>query len=141
MTDALSGSSPTPTAAGISAACSAAALSRLLFDGKPEAVERARVGREQRLANLAKWRERLVVPPAPAEAGKLAARYASPAPGTLTVRKQDGATIFDFGTWHRAVASRKNDDGTTSFVTIDPTVDGFTFVVAERDGKRTGHPR
>jgi hypothetical protein len=77
-----------------------------------------------------------VVPPAPAEAGKLAGRYASPALGTLTVRKQDGATIFDFGTWYSAVASRKNDDGTISFVTIDPTVDGFTFVVGKRDRKR-----
>ena len=37
---------------------------------------------------------------------------------------------------HSAVASRKNDDGTISFVTIDPTVDGFTFVVGERDGKQ-----
>jgi CubicO group peptidase (beta-lactamase class C family) len=111
-------------------------LLEVLFDGKPEAIEQAKVGREQRLANLAKWRERLVVPPAPAEADKLAARYASPALGTLKVRQQDGATIFDFGTWHSAVASRRNDDGTTSFVTIDPTVDGFTFVVGERDGKR-----
>lgn len=77
-----------------------------------------------------------MVPPVPAEAAKLAVRYASPALGTLTVRKQDDATIFDFGTWRSAVASRNNDDGTTSFITIDPTVDGFTFVVAERDGKR-----
>jgi CubicO group peptidase (beta-lactamase class C family) len=111
-------------------------LLEVLFDGKPEAAEQAKVGREQRLANLAKWRERLVVPPVPAEAGKLAGSYASPALGTLKVRKQDGATIFDFGTWSSAVASRRNDDGTTSFVTIDPTVDGFTFVVGERDGKR-----
>jgi CubicO group peptidase (beta-lactamase class C family) len=111
-------------------------LLEVLFDGKPEAVEQARVGREQRLANLAKWRERLVVPPAPAEAEKLATRYVSSALGTLTVRKREGVTIFDFGTWYSAVASRRNDDGTTSFVTIDPTVDGFTFVVGERDGKR-----
>jgi CubicO group peptidase (beta-lactamase class C family) len=111
-------------------------LLEVLFDGKPEAVEQARVAAEQRHANRAKWRERLVVPPAPIEADKLAARYSSPALGTLSVRKQDGATIFDFGTWHSAVASRRNDDGTTSFVTIDPTVDGFTFVVGERDGKR-----
>ena len=40
------------------------------------------------------------------------------------------------GTWHGAVASRKNDEGMTSFITIDRTVDGFNFVVAERDGKR-----
>jgi hypothetical protein len=46
------------------------------------------------------------------------------------------ATIFDFGGWHSSVASRKNDDGTTSFISIDPAVDGFNFVVGERDGKR-----
>jgi hypothetical protein len=34
------------------------------------------------------------------------------------------------------VASRKNDDGTTSFITIDPGTDGFEFVVGERAGKR-----
>ncbi|MBN9090765.1 MAG: beta-lactamase family protein [Reyranella sp.] len=111
-------------------------LLEVLFDGKPEAVEQARVAAEQRLANRAKWRERLVVPPAAAEVEKLAARYSSPALGTLSVRRQGDATIFDFGTWRSAVASRRNDDGTTSFITIDPTVDGFTFVVGEHDGKR-----
>jgi len=111
-------------------------LLEVLFDGRPEAVEQAKAGNAQRLANLAKRRERLVVPPDAAEAGKLAARYASPALGTLAVRTQDGATIFDFEKWSSTVASRKNDDGTTSFITIDPTVDGFNFVAGERDGKR-----
>jgi hypothetical protein len=50
--------------------------------------------------------------------------------------KDGAATIFDVGEWKSAVASRKNDDGTMSFVTIDPTIDGFEFVVAEKDGKR-----
>ncbi|MEA2945689.1 MAG: hypothetical protein QOI40_1019, partial [Alphaproteobacteria bacterium] len=71
-----------------------------------------------------------------AEVGKLAPRYACPELGTLHVRAQDGGTVFDFGKWHSAVASRRNDDGTMSFISIDPTVDGFTFVVGERDGKR-----
>jgi hypothetical protein len=35
------------------------------------------------------------------------------------------------------VATRRNDDGTTSFVTIDPGVNGFEFVPAQREGKRT----
>jgi hypothetical protein len=35
-----------------------------------------------------------------------------------------------------AGASRKNDDGTTSMVTIDPGVSGFRFVISEGDGKR-----
>lgn len=111
-------------------------LLEVLFDGKPEAVEQARVANIQKLADRAKWRERLVVPPAAAEVEKLASRYSSPALGVLSVRTADGSTIFDFGTWSSAVASRKNDDGTTSFITIDPTVDGFTFVVGDREGKR-----
>ena len=53
------------------------------------------------------------------------------------MRARDGATIFDFGQWHSAVASRRNDDGTISFISIDPTVHGFDFVVGERDGKKT----
>jgi hypothetical protein len=34
------------------------------------------------------------------------------------------------------VASRRNDDGTISFITIDPAVDGYEFVAVERGGKR-----
>ena len=45
-------------------------------------------------------------------------------------------SVFDFGLWKSQVASRKNDDKTVSFITIDPTVDGFEFVVADRGGKR-----
>ena len=49
---------------------------------------------------------------------------------------QAGTVTFDFGEWKSAVASRKNDDGSVSFITIDPTNDGFEFVVGERAGKR-----
>ena len=35
-----------------------------------------------------------------------------------------------------SVATRKNDDGSISFITIDPATDGFEFVVAEQNGKR-----
>jgi hypothetical protein len=52
------------------------------------------------------------------------------------VLSQNGVTTFDFGEWKSAVASRKNDDGTISFITIDPTNSGFEFVVSERGGKR-----
>jgi hypothetical protein len=40
------------------------------------------------------------------------------------------------GEWKSTVASRKNDDGTISFITIDPTISGFEFVVADKDGQR-----
>ena len=111
-------------------------LLEVLFEGNPEAVAQIKILARQRTARIAKERERLVVPPDAAEAGKLAPRYYSPALGELRVRAQDGATVFEFEQWHSAVASRRNDDGTISFVTIDPTVWGFNFVVAERDGKK-----
>ena len=112
-------------------------LLEVLFDGKPQAVEQAKVALAQRPALIAKIRERLVVPADAAEVGKLAAYYVSPALGALRVRTQDGATLFDFGNWRSAVASRRNDDGTTSFISIDPTISGVNYVVGERDGKRS----
>jgi CubicO group peptidase (beta-lactamase class C family) len=111
-------------------------LLEVLFDGRPEAIEQLKVGVAQRAANIAKNRERLVVPADAAEVSKLAASYVSGELGALHVRAQDGATVFDFGNWRSAVASRRNDDGTTSFISIDPTIGGFNFVVGERDGKR-----
>ena len=87
-------------------------------------------------ATLAKERERLMVP---ADAGlvvKLAKHYRSTALGEITVRNDGAVTTFDFGEWKSTVASRKNDDGTVSFITTAPTVTGFDFVVGERSGKR-----
>lgn len=111
-------------------------LLEVLFDGKPEAEEMLRVAAAQRKAAIAKDRERLVVPADPAAVAKLAPRYASAALGEVSVKTEGGAAVFDVGEWRSAVASRKNDDGTTSFITIDPTLGGFEFVVADKDGKR-----
>lgn len=111
-------------------------LIEVLFDGKSEAAELLAVTATQIRAEIAKARERLVIPADPVEARKLAAFYRSSVLGTLVVRNKADAVIFDFGEWHSAVASRKNDDGTVSFITIDPAVDGFTFVAREREAKR-----
>jgi CubicO group peptidase (beta-lactamase class C family) len=111
-------------------------LLEVLFDGKPEAETALKVAAAQRKAAIAKERERLVVPADPAAVAKLASRYASDALGEVRVLKEGNATVFDVGEWKSAVASRKNDDGTISFITIDPTLAGFEFVVADKDGKR-----
>ncbi len=112
-------------------------LLEVLFDGKPEAEEQMHVSVRQMRAAQAKARERLLVPADPAAAAKLAPLYASAALGELAVRKgPNGAVVFDVGEWHSTVASRKNDDGTISFLTIDPTIDGFEFVVADKGGNR-----
>jgi CubicO group peptidase (beta-lactamase class C family) len=105
-------------------------LLEVLFDGKPEAAESLLAAVKQWKANVAKSRERLVVPADPAAAANLASRYHNAALGGIAVKTANGSTMFDFGEWKSAVASRKNDDGTMSFVTIDPGQGGFEFVVA-----------
>src|SRR5262249_50037985 len=111
-------------------------LLEVLFDGKPEAVEQARVALVQRTASIAKERERLVVPAGAAEAGKLAAHYVSPALGALRVRAPGGATRVGFGHRETAVGSAEHGGGHGGFISIDPTIGGFNFVVGEREGKR-----
>jgi CubicO group peptidase (beta-lactamase class C family) len=111
-------------------------LLEVLFDGKPEAEQTLRVAVAQRKAAIAKDRERLVVPADPSAVSKLASSYANDALGEVRVVKEGNATVFDVGEWKSAVASRKNDDGTISFITIDPTLSGFEFVVADKDGQR-----
>ncbi len=111
-------------------------LLEIVFDGKPEAAGDVDARAASHYAALAKARERLVIPADSAIVAKLAAHYSSSALGDLAVLQANGSTVFDFGEWKSNVASRKNDDGTISFITIDPAVDGFEFVVAARDGKR-----
>ncbi|MFZ1139385.1 MAG: serine hydrolase domain-containing protein [Candidatus Sulfotelmatobacter sp.] len=111
-------------------------LLEVVFDGKPEAVADVASRAATHKAALAKDRERLVVPAAPALVSGLAKHYSSKELGDLAVLTDNGVTTFDLGEWKSTVASRKNDDGTTSFITVDPGTDGFEFVVGDRAGKR-----
>jgi CubicO group peptidase (beta-lactamase class C family) len=111
-------------------------LAEVLFDGRAEAVEDLASRAKAHAAHVAKDRERLVVPADAGEAGKLAGHYRSPELGELTVKKDGAATLFDFGEFTSPMATRKNDDGTVSFVTIMPTLVGEELVVGERGGKK-----
>jgi CubicO group peptidase (beta-lactamase class C family) len=111
-------------------------LLEIVFDGKPEAAGDVTSIAANLKKNLAKQRERLVVPADALLVSQLAKHYTSKELGEIDVLTKDGVTTFDFGEWKSTVASRKNDDGTVSFVTIDPTNSGFNFVVGERSGKR-----
>jgi CubicO group peptidase (beta-lactamase class C family) len=111
-------------------------MAEVLFDGKPEAQAQVDAAARNGQAARAKFRERLVIPPDPAEAAKLAGRYESKELGSLVVSRKGDTVLFDLGEWKSEMASRRNDDGTTSFFTISPDIIGFDFVVAEREGKR-----
>ena len=86
---------------------------------------------------IAAERKLLTVPADAAEAGKLATNYSSAALGTITVSRVKETTYFDFGEWKSEMATKKNPDGTISFITIVPGSQGFEFVVGTKDGKRT----
>src|SRR5207244_1462793 len=92
-------------------------LLEILFDGKPEAEADIAAAAKRHYALLAKERERLVVPADATEAAKLGKHYHNAALGDIDVSTKDNATTFDFGEWKSTVSSRKNDDGTISFIT------------------------
>jgi CubicO group peptidase (beta-lactamase class C family) len=111
-------------------------IAELAFDGKAEAQARIDAAAIAMETARKKERERLAIPADPAAVDKLAKRYVNKDLGPVDVSRNGKDVVFDVGEWKSTVATRKNDDGTVSFVTIDPTMDGFEFVVADRDGKR-----
>ncbi len=104
-------------------------LLEVLFDGRPEADADMAVGAKTFAEQLAAERKLLVAPAAADLARALAPRYANPSLGEIVVTRQGATTVFDFGEWKSEMASRRNPDGTVSFLTTAPGIFGFEFVV------------
>ncbi len=104
-------------------------LLEVLYDGRPEAADDVAASAKTLFARIAAERPRLVVPAAPDAAAALAAHYRSPDLGRIDVTRDSGGVVFDFGAFKSHVASRKNDDGTISFIAVDPGAAGFEFVL------------
>ena len=85
--------------------------------------------RPRQSSRIAAERPHLVVPAAPDAAAALSAHYRSADLGHIDVVRGSDGVVFDFGAFKSHVASRKNDDGTISFVTVDPGDAGFEFVL------------
>lgn len=111
-------------------------LLEVLFDGRPIAAENLRSYLPRARAAAAEQRRQLAVPADPEAVAQLARRYRSAALGGLEVRQQDNATWFDFGGWSSEMATRRNQDGSVTFVTISPGADGYEFTVADQPGER-----
>jgi CubicO group peptidase (beta-lactamase class C family) len=111
-------------------------LLEVVYDAPPQAVADVSAAAAQIRAQRTKTRAELSVP-VPADAsGLLAQTYTNPDLGHITVRHDDnGGLVFDSGLWASRVGSRKNADGSTSFVIIDPGVAGMEFLTAQKDGK------
>jgi CubicO group peptidase (beta-lactamase class C family) len=112
-------------------------LLEVLFDGRPEADALVASRSKSHLERLAADRKSLTVPADSVESAKLAKQYSNQALGNVTVSRTEAATTFDFGEWQSDVASRKNTDGTMSFLLISPGVAAFglEFVVGSGPGR------
>jgi len=110
-------------------------LLEVLFDGRAEADADVAAQAKNWYTQLAADRKLLTVPADAAESVKLASHFHNDALGDIDVRRAGGRTVFDFGEFRSEVATRKNPDGSISFVTIAPGISGFEFVVSDA-GKR-----
>ena len=104
-------------------------LLEVLFDGRPEAEAQLNADAKSFYSSLAADRKLLTIPADASESAKLGNRYANPSLGEIAVSRSGASTIFDFGEWKSEVGSRKNPDGTISFITTVPGAEGFEFVV------------
>jgi len=111
-------------------------LQEVLFDGKPQADGEVAAQAKAYYAFLQSARRLIELPAASAPVSELAPRYANSSVGELRVLREGGRTVFDVGEWRSEVGSRNNGDGTTSFVTVAPGLNGFEFLVGHKDGKR-----
>lgn len=111
-------------------------LLEVLFDGHPEAEALLSADAKSFYAELAAERKLMTIPADANESAKLAKHYANSSLGGITVSTSGTSTIFDFSEWKSEVASRKNPDGTISFITVVPGELGFEFVVGS-GAKRT----
>lgn len=104
-------------------------LLEVLFDGHPEADAQLEADGKSYFASLAAERKLLTIPADASESAKLAKHYVNASLGDITVVTSSSATVFDFSDWKSEVGSRKNADGTISFITTVPGAMGFEFVV------------
>jgi len=99
-------------------------LLEVLFDGRAEADALLAADAKSFYSALAVDRKLLTIPADANVSAKLAKHYANAALGEIAVSTSSSSTIFHFGEWKSEVASRKNPDGTISFITIVPGLIG-----------------
>jgi CubicO group peptidase (beta-lactamase class C family) len=111
-------------------------LLEVLFNGRDEADANVASQAKSFYSQVAADRKLLTVPADASESSKLASHYHNDALGDIDVRRASGRTTFDFGEWSSEVGTRKNPDGSISFITTDAGLEGFEFVVGKGPDKR-----
>ncbi|MBC7883046.1 MAG: beta-lactamase family protein [Anaerolineae bacterium] len=103
-------------------------LLEVLFDGQDEANGDLTAAGKTFFDQISAERKLLTIPADPGLSSQLATRYANKDLGEIVVSHPGSTTVFDFGEWKSEVASRKNPDGSVSFLTTAPGGQGSEFV-------------
>lgn len=103
-------------------------LMEVMFDGKPQADAEVTTAAKRLFDDIAAGRKLLTVPADEAASKSLSAHYSSDVLGSIKVLRAGTKTTFDFGEWKSDVATRKEPDGTITFVTITPGIEGLEFL-------------
>lgn len=112
-------------------------LLEVLYDGKPEAAADIKAAAVRIKAETAEFRSRLTSPADPAGVAALAPAYRNADLGTLKVSRQGDKVSFGFTAWGSEMLTHRNTDGTLSFLTVAPGLQGVEFVAGTAGGKRT----
>ncbi len=110
-------------------------LLELLYDGKPEAVENVASAAKRSDEELAKFRSELTRPVSRTQAANYLGTYQNPELGPLTIGYESGKLMARATSIWSEIATKKNEDGTTSLVTFSPGAGGFVFLSTTRDAK------
>lgn len=111
-------------------------LLELLYDGKPEAAGDVTATAARFKAQFAAERKTWTVPADPKVIEGLAPAYDNAELGRITIDRTGAQPMMRGVTVNSALATKRNDDGTVSLITTDPTLLGFPYVVGTIDGKR-----
>ena len=112
-------------------------LLEVVYDGKPEATDAIAPAEARLKASVAAQRARLTIPGDPAVLAGLATNYRSPDGSHLSITDRDGGNYMTAGFIEGPVATRKNEDGSVSLVSVGPGAIGVDALVGTKDGKRT----
>lgn len=111
-------------------------LLEVLYDGKPEAAENIATGAKRAEEARAKLLSELTWPVAPAQEALVLGRYMNAELGPLTLAKEGGKLMMHTTAIHSELATKRNEDGSWSLVTVDPGFWGADVLIATREGKR-----
>jgi CubicO group peptidase (beta-lactamase class C family) len=107
----------------------------IVYDGKPEAEEDLEASMHSTYEYERGEQKDWTFPPEAGPVSRLADAYRSPVLGDIRITRTGADAVFLFGGWKSRMVTKRNPDGTVSFITIDPGTRGFEFAAPDTEGR------